>query len=449
MLRRLNQWRHRRPGHILPFRIPFFRIFYSTTYTTLFLLTLVILAITPASLLYTAITGEAFQYVFMIGGTYVLTAIIAIFVYSSRLYTNRSVLVGVGKSYIPVEDGEVGKKVRKMIVAQLERSAVVAWEARPRDASGEILMAEKEGLLPYEEVEGSDADEWTVGRIIPIDPERPPWGDIKHPGWTAPAISRGEGMWNLQFEVVIKELPNLVEAQAVGLAPPDPESGDALFNEAEQPPADALVVEALRRQAGMGMREYLTQLSYLGLVNPPNIGQDFLTLYEQARFSGRPTPEEDFNELMAVFARLLEGMTDLSPDIVAEIRAQSGGDVFTSSSESISVAPSESTGSVLHYATPDPARPGSSNAATPVTAMTAPSRIHTPYLQSAAESSQDSFTSVLRGPPIGEDDVPTPKASPSRRSGYESGLGVASSPRSDSIPSDSGSVLYHGTYTND
>lgn len=67
----------------------------------------------------------------MIGGTYVLTALIAIFIYSSRLYTNRSVLAGVGKAYIPVEDGEVGRNVRKMIVSQLERSAIIAWEARP------------------------------------------------------------------------------------------------------------------------------------------------------------------------------------------------------------------------------------------------------------------------------------------------------------------------------
>src|ERR1700761_1641294 len=103
LAQRCKRLRNRRPGHLLPFRIPFFRIFYSTTYTTLYILVLAILAITPVSMIWAAIQNSAYQYIIMIGGTYVLTAIIAIFIYASRLYTNRSVMVGVGKAYIPVE----------------------------------------------------------------------------------------------------------------------------------------------------------------------------------------------------------------------------------------------------------------------------------------------------------------------------------------------------------
>lgn len=160
----------------------------------------------------------------MIGGTYVLTALIAIFIYSSRLYTNRSVMAGVGKAYIPIEDGEVGRNVRKMIAAQLERSAVVAWESRPRDTMGEIVRAGKEGWLTDGDhvTGGFDIEQWTVGSAIVIDPAKAPWGEIHHAGWTAPAHVKSETVGNLQFATVIAELPHLIEARAVSLAPPDP-----------------------------------------------------------------------------------------------------------------------------------------------------------------------------------------------------------------------------------
>jgi hypothetical protein len=403
LLHRLSQLRRRRPGHVLPFRIPFFRIFYSTTYTTLFLITLVILAITPGTMLWTAIRSEAFQYVFMIGGTYVLTALIAIFIYSSRLYTNRSVMAGVGKAYIPVEDGEVGRNVRKMIAAQLERSAVVAWESRPRDTMGEILLAEKEGWLTGEDnVTGDvDLDQWTVGSAIVIDPAKAPWGEIHHAGWTAPAHARSETVGNLQFATVIAELPHLIEARAVSLAPPDPNAEAGFFNENEAPLVDQVVMETLRRQKTMGLREYLTQLSYLGLINPPSVGHDFLAMYEKVRFSGRPCPENEFNRIMAVFAQLLEGIGELRPEIIAEIRAQAQSDgSSTLDADMSSLAPSETAGSVLHFATPDPPRSesDSSSARSPVTARTAFSRAATPYLQESGLESEESFNSVIRMP---------------------------------------------------
>lgn len=441
LLRRLSQWRRRRPGHILPFRIPFFRIFYSTTYTTLFLITLVILAITPATLLWTAIQAEALQYVFVIGGTYVLTALIAIFIYCSRLYTNRSVLAGVGKAYIPVEDGEVGRNVRKMIVAQLERSAVVAWESRPRDTMGEIVRAEREGWFEEQDhgAGGFNREHWTVGSAIEIDPAKPPWGDVRHPGWTAPAHARGETLGNLQFATVIAEMPHLIEARAVSLAPPDPNAGAGFFNEDEAPVADVAVVEMLRRQKTMAMREYLTQLSCLGLINPPEVGHTFLTIYEKVRFSGRPCPEDEFNELMNTFARLLEGMDGLAPEIIAEIRAHSSSDASsTLSADSHSLAGSENAESVLHFATPRPPRSVSSDSSahSPVTARTAFSRAVTPYTQQEGLESQESFSSVVRRPVANEE--PTPGA----RSRHDWSAG-SRSPSLKTLPSDAGSVLHH------
>jgi len=443
ILRRLNQWRHRRPGHLLPFRIPFFRIFYSTTYTTLFILTLVMLAITPATLLWTAISSNAFQYVFMIGGVYVLTAILALFVYSSRLYTNRSVLADVGKAYIPVEKGEVIKKVRKLIQGQLERSAIIAWESRPRDVLGELLEAEKEGLLDEDDTNGSfNRNGWTVGSVISIDPARPPWGEVQHPGWTAPAIARGSVLGNLNFAPVMTELANLIEARAVSLAPAEQAPhADDIFAITPEPTADPMIVDVLRRQPTVGLREYLTQLSYLGLVNPPAVGQDFLSRYETARFSGKPPSELDFNNLMTCFSQLLEGMTELSPEIIAEIRAQTTPETDW---ETTSVAPSEVTGSVLHFATPEPPRSASSSPSSPVTARTRPSRNVTPYLQQTTKGSEESLGSVIRRPSYDHTVEPPREAqgvSPVAK-GQEGGRRMSSS---STVPSDAGSVLRHIT----
>ena len=395
---RLNKLRNRRPGHLLPFRIPFFRIFYSTTYTALYLLTIALLLITPASMIWGAIENSAYQYIIMIGGTYILTAIIAIFVYASRLFTNRGVMVGVGKAYIPVEDGEVGKSVRKMIVNQLERSATIAWESRPRDLLGEILMAEESGVLPPE-TRSVDRNDYTVGKEIPIDPSLPPWGDVKHRGWSGPGQAQQEEMPDLQFANVIAELPNLIEARAVSLAPP---AKFGLMGPGGVPMADPVVVEVLQRPETMGMREYLTQLSYLQLINPPEAGQSFLLQYERARFGALPSTEAEFKSLMTSFAEVLSGMTELLPEIIEQIREQTGGDTESSMATG-DISPDMLRGQHLSFQ--EPQSPISS-LISPVTARTAPSRSITPYLQQQEDvpQSQESLGSVMHRP-VNEQDI--------------------------------------------
>lgn len=412
----------RRDGRrLLPFRIPFFRIFYSTTYTTLYIIAIAMLAITPASLIWTTIQHRTYQYIIMIGGTYILVVLLAIFIYSSRLYTNRTVLAGVGKSYVPVEEGELGKNVRKMIVKQLERSAIVAWEGRPRDLYGEILRAEQQGLLPDEQEGGPGRDGYTLGREIAVDPARPPWGLVRHLGWSSPDHTEANEMPDLQFAVVVKELPNLIEARAVSLAPPDPLStprdGAAIV--------DPVVADVLKRPETMGMRDYLTKLSLLGLLNPLENGQRFLAQYEQARFSGIPISETAFANLMDTFTILLEGMTELHPEIIEQIRLQTetqgipqAVDNESSSSPSISL-------------------PDDSSITSPVTARTNPaSRNVTPYLQSETPS-MESFSSVIRRTPeeLRDPGTPTPAVD-----GGDRAPSIASS-NSTSLASDTGSVI--------
>ncbi|KAK3623328.1 hypothetical protein LTR22_024439 [Elasticomyces elasticus] len=406
-----------KPGgrRILPFRIPFFRIFYSTTYTLLYIFTLCMIAITPTTLIYTAIEARAFQYLFMIGGVYFLLAIITIFIYSSRLYTNRTVLAAVGKAYLPIEDGEVGKSIRKMIVKQLERSAIVAWESRPRDLFGEILDAEKEGVLPPET--GSiGRNDYTVGRIIQVGPVRPPWRIVRHPGWSSPSQREDNGYPDVQFANVIAELPNLVEARAVSLAPADPALGNNRM-------ADPAVIDLLKR------------LPTMGLVNPPELAPMFLRQYEYARFCGRPCTEDEFSDLMATFAELLAGMTALEPAIIEQIRAQTLGDASSiSSTEDLTGTPRADN--ATQYRTPN-ARPARSSTSSlimsPVTAREAVSRDITPFTTRQQDPSVESLSSVIHN-------ISHNPESYQQRNASSSSLESASMV---SFASDAGSVLRH------
>ncbi|KAK0314087.1 hypothetical protein LTR91_021789 [Friedmanniomyces endolithicus] len=421
---------------ILPFRVPFFRIFYSTTYTLLYIFTLAMLLITPASMIYSAVEAYAFQYIFMIGGVYILLAAITIFIYFSRLYTNRTVLVGVGKAYLPIEKGEVGKQVRKMIVKQMERSAIVAWESRPRDLYGEILAAEKEGLLPPE-AGGVGRNDYTLGRIIQIDPARPPWRIVRHPGWSSPSQRDDNQYPNVQFSDVIAELPNLIEARAVSLAPADP----TMTPRDGRSIADPAVADLLTRPATMAMRDYITQLSYLGLMNPPETAQTFLRQYEHARFCGRPCTEDEFAKLMATFSDLLAGMVGLEPAIIEQIRAQTGEDAASMSSAEADPLENRAqlrSGSTAAYRTPSPVpahSPASSVLRSPVTAREALSCDITPFATHQHGPSGESFGSVIHyAPNPAEDEVSR------QRTARSSSLGSASMV---SFASDAGSVIRH------
>ncbi|CBX94377.1 hypothetical protein IAQ61_009916 [Plenodomus lingam] len=335
-------------------RIPLFRIWYSTTYTTLLVLTLLLLCVSPGDTIYQSIRTSEIQKLFVIGGVYLLTGIIVLLIYSTRIYTNRTVLAAIPKGYLPVEEGEVGTGVRRMIVRHLRRSAVVAWDSRPRDVRGEFGQIEEEesdaeGVqrLYSEESNKEKAKEKKAkskghhrapeATVLHIDPKSPPWGHISHPGWASPA---SPDLPNLQYWSVICELPNLIEAKAVSLAPPDPalEYYDMQQYPANAPPLpDAQIVTLLQRPRAMGLREYLARLSSFGLLNPPSLGPAFLAQYESARFSCNSLTEPEFRSLMAIFADILNGMTQLDPDVVEEARAQS------LASDTRSLAPTESS----------------------------------------------------------------------------------------------------------
>ncbi|KAJ5505836.1 hypothetical protein N7453_004793 [Penicillium expansum] len=245
-----------------------------------------LMILTPVDAIYQCYETNRLTNVFFIVGAYVVTFLIAALIYATRIYTNRSALTGIPKAWIPVEKEDVNKSVRRLVKEGLVRSAVIAYQARPRDIS-------------------TDEDNFQKYRTLLIDPERPPMGPCRTPRL---------------------ELPSLIEAKAVSLAPADllspaptyhfDPSGDLTTHSLP----DTRVVEVLQRPASMGLREYIRHLTSLGAIYPPELGADFLALYEQARFSPRELHEAEFRDLMHLFAEILRGMTSLSPPILDEIR---------------------------------------------------------------------------------------------------------------------------------
>ena len=401
-------------------RIPLFRIWYSTTYTTLLLLLLIILAITPGDTIYQSIRSREIQKLFVIGGVYLLTFLIVLLIYSTRIYTNRTVLSAIPKPYVPVEEGEVGKSVRRMVAKELKRSAIVAWDSRPRDLRREEEGEDNEGASrPHTAESKKDKKKkidhhGTETTILPVTAKNPPWGHVAHPGWASPSSS---DLPDLQYWKVICELPNLIEAKAVSLAPPDPASETAGLQYPDNAPPlpDAQIVTLLQRPRTMGLRNYLARLAEFGLLNPPSLGPTFLAQYEYARFSTASLTEHEFRTTMAIFADILNGMTELDPDVIDEARAQS------IASDNRSLAPTESDSDIL----------SSSNS----------SRSHIPYRtpqidrQRSASSYSESLSST---------DTPSPqtaRTAPSRQ--QQRSPGRFDMPRTPSHRSETGSVLIH------
>ncbi|KAI7350212.1 hypothetical protein KC336_g22608 [Hortaea werneckii] len=197
----------------------------------------------------------------------------------------------------------------------------------------------------------------------------------------------------------------------------------------------------------MGLREYLTQISYLGLCPSPETAQDFLNRYERVRFSGQPVTEREFNALMLVFSELLSGMNELRPEIVAEIRAQM--------EDRADEAEKQEAGSLVPLNTADDSNNGdetpsasSSRSArsivlSPITAKEAQSRDVTPFLQKRPQESEETLESVIRRSPALDDKDESAKDSADERLG-KPGRSMARSVVS--LPSDAGSVVWHEGY---
>ena len=280
-----------------------FRIFYSTTFTTLFLVLIVITGISPADKIYESYKRSRLVDIFLDTGAYVIAAFLALFLYASRLFTNRSILRDIPKNFMPIARTEVPRRaIHRLIEECMASSAVIAYHAKPRarrievevpNAGKRILVLTKQAKEHHHEHHLTDHEKELLA---------PRWGEVKHPGWHNPAAKE---MTGLEYTSVLNELIDLVEAKAVSLAPSDPlmtphEDGTAV--------PDPRALEYLTRPFTAGMRQYLAELMELGIVPDTDVTHLFIIYYERARFGPSPLSEPEFESLMRLFAELLRSM---------------------------------------------------------------------------------------------------------------------------------------------
>lgn len=372
---------------------------YKLVYYFIYLVLLAFLIVSPIDLIRQAIITKQNYSILIVALCYLVTILIIVFIYATRLYYNKAVLDSIPKSWVPIEKGDVPRDVRQLIVAGLSRSAAIAYEARPRlplpptlaapgsgptsvpatanvphptsqrqevernndeggdeepqqEHSGRIATAAKEASkeatdrfagrqsrwkpkvrrgLSAGTIEGRESehdsttthpsghDEPTCINIGALHGGSHIWGEIEHPGWGPPT---SPDLANVQYDTVIRELPNLIEAKAITLAPPDRACEGEVEGEAgrmDPPLLDPVAVELLQRHESMGLREYLTSLTELGVVVPSEALSEFIKLYERARYSTRPLSLDEFRRLMHVFAEVLKDMRPLDPMVLDEI----------------------------------------------------------------------------------------------------------------------------------
>lgn len=305
-----------------------YRILDLTAFTFCWIFLFCLILLTPADAIYQCYKTHRHINIYFIAGAYIVTFLLAVLIYVTRIYTNRSALTGIPKAWIPVEKEDVGTSVRRLVKDGLSRSAVIAYQARPRDLSDDVAS-------------GGGGRE---NQSLMVDRTRPPWGVIEHPGWSSPASSMD--LPDLPYRTVVQELPHLIEAKAVSLAPPDPfftaKDYGGVGGEQQAIP-DTRVVEVLQRPGSMSVRGYLQHLTSLDVIRPAEVGAEFVALYEHARFSSHELYEAEFRELMHVFAEVLRGMTSLAPQILDEIREGESSDITTTTTTTTSAATTTTT----------------------------------------------------------------------------------------------------------
>ena len=314
-----------------------FRIFYSTTFTAVFILTIVIICVTPGDAIYESYRRSRLLDIFIITGAYVLTALFAMLIYASRLYTNRSVLKDIPKTFMPIEKEDLPtRRVHRLIDDCLIKSSVVAYTSKPRSrlVENESNMV-KSRMLDVVKPNASPGDRiWHH------------WGPVAHLGWSSPASAN---LPDLEYAAIVSELPSLIEAKAVSLAPVDPL---ATPGEAGVPMPDAKVIVALTRPSAMGMRPYFSKLVNYGVIPDSSTSGTFLTTYERARFSSSPLSAEDFQALMKLFAEVLRSMTKVEPGLLnlEDFEDDNIDDADSDQGEAADGSSLSDTGSVRHNA---------------------------------------------------------------------------------------------------
>ena len=323
-------------------RVPVVRVVVArTAFAALLVLLLALLLVAPADLIVQARRLDRGWIIVVLAAVYILTFLVAVFGYATRRYAAHARLAAIPRPHLPVRTADVGKAVRRLIVDGREASARTAYRAHPRELDDDPGDGETDSARPSAE-DGA--------RAPPTAPAVPPptWGPIAHPGWAPPGAADAPG---LQYEPVILELPSIIEAQAVALAPadlratPPPASGDGTSQRPARP--DPRAVRLLRRAPAAPLRAYLARLAALAMLPPADAeaaraAAAFLPRYEAARYAGPPLPEPAFRALLASFAALLAGLRPPDPARVAALaRAESASGSLSSAGAAAAAAAAE------------------------------------------------------------------------------------------------------------
>lgn len=282
----------------------FSRILYGSIYVILFLVLLGLLLITPGDAIERSVSNGQRYNVLILIISYVTTVVIVIFVYFFRLYITKTAIAAIPKAWVPVDKGDVKDIVYRMISTGLNRNAIIAFEARPREdhrsdihTNGRKEDDGKENTRPSANGKAKVVAE-DLG--LPLPPRHPVWGKIEHHGWASP---NSADLPNLQYDSVLSELPNLIEALTLV---PTEQGADV-----DPPMLDPDAAGLLQRVPNMTLRGYLEHLAELGVVSMDETTTQFLSQYEHARFSNRPISNAHFRELMHLFAEILRMMQPL------------------------------------------------------------------------------------------------------------------------------------------
>lgn len=411
-----------------------FRFIYGSSYFILCVVTAALLLITPGDAIFKAYQNKQQYNIWILVAALAFTVVIISFIYTLRLYNNKTILASIPKAWVPIEKGDLPKRVYEMITAGLDRSAAITFEARPRvvqsrpevrqlkvgttpaeddrtPTSSSHGVQEKQDEGAGEEAQGGGEDSREMSNDYqlvklrdrksvemelggPLPPRPPIWGDIEHGGWASP---ESPDLPNLQYITVVSELPHLLEAKALTHAPPDPAAAaGGGGGGGGAPTLDPDAVALLELPPSMGLRGYLTHLSDLGVVPMDSTTTEFLSLYEHARFSTRAISATQFRDLMHLFSEVLHNMGPLDPAVLESVYDNHDDDSHAAGIGPYYTADGANTPTGSDMGNDD----ASSFATGPVTAPVTPSHALTGNprgLRRQTSSSPDTARSVERG----------------------------------------------------
>ncbi|KKA28004.1 hypothetical protein TD95_004856 [Thielaviopsis punctulata] len=293
-----------------------FRIIYGASYTILYTILIILLLVSPGDAVYQSWKSGQKNNIWIITIVYFLTMGIMVFIYITRLYINKTALSAIPKTWMPVDKADVKLPVWKMIDQCLSSSAAISFASRPRlahDLPGSSANLSQPTPIAVVPSHASTADHTVSPKlrstshthpVLEIPPSSAAiWNDIDHPGWSSPNATQ---MPDVQYSLVYRELPGLIEAKAFALAPVD-----TSFDASTPPILHSEAAAVLQRPENMSLRDYIAHLTnYNVLPSSPSVAA-FLAHYEQAKYSTRPLRSSEFHDMLAHFTRMLHSMQPL------------------------------------------------------------------------------------------------------------------------------------------